>query len=187
MKLLELFLAFLKVGLFTFGGAYAAIPLIQEEVLSHNWLSEEMFTYFVGVSESTPGPIMVNMATYVGSSQAGFFGSLLCTIGVVLPAFLILLAVAPVLKKAAAKPPVREVLSFIQPCVAGVILAVGISMLLTSLFAELERFTPNYKAVIIAAILMAVRIIYKKIKKSAISPIALIGCAAVLGVVFYGV
>lgn len=187
MKLLELFLAFLKIGLFTFGGAYAAIPLIREEVLARGWLSEEMFSYFVGVSESTPGPIMVNMATYVGSSRAGFWGALCCTFGVVLPAFVIILLLAPVLKKASSFPAVQAVLKYIKPCIAGVILAVGISMLISSVFTDVSEFSLSWKAVIIGAILMAVKIGYSKIKKKAVSPILLIACSAVLGMVFYGV
>ena len=76
MIYLELLLGFLLVGCFSFGGAYGAIPLIKEVVMSYGWLSEDMFAYFVAVSESTPGPIMVNLATYIGSSQGGFFGAL---------------------------------------------------------------------------------------------------------------
>ena len=77
MIYLNLFVGFLKVGIFAFGGAYGAIPLIREVVLSYGWLDDEMLTYMIAVSESTPGPIMVNLATYVGSSQAGFFGAFL--------------------------------------------------------------------------------------------------------------
>ena len=77
MMLWNLFLGFLKVGCFSFGGAYAAIPLIREVVLSYGWMDDEKLTYMIAVSESTPGPIMVNMATYVGASQAGFLGGLI--------------------------------------------------------------------------------------------------------------
>ena len=84
MILLDLFLGFLKVGCFAFGGAYGAIPLIRDVVLSYGWLTDEALTYMIAVSESTPGPIMVNLATYVGSSQGGFFGALLATLAVVL-------------------------------------------------------------------------------------------------------
>ena len=96
MIYLELFLGFLEVGCFSFGGAYGAIPLIRDVVLSYGWLSEEMLTYMIAVSESTPGPIMVNLATYVGSSQAGLLGSLAATIAVVLPAFVIILLITAV-------------------------------------------------------------------------------------------
>lgn len=99
MILWNLFLGFLKVGCFSFGGAYAAIPLIRDIVLSYGWLDEEMLTYMIAVSESTPGPIMVNLATYVGTSQAGFIGAMIATFAVVLPSFLIMLAVTAVLPK----------------------------------------------------------------------------------------
>ena len=87
MIYLELILGFLEVGCFSFGGAYAAIPLIRDVVLKYGWLEEETLLYFIGVCESTPGPIMINLATYVGSSQAGVLGALLATTMVVLPAF----------------------------------------------------------------------------------------------------
>ena len=98
MIYLELLLAFLKVGLFSFGGAYGAIPLIRDVVLSHGWMSEEYLTYMIAVSESTPGPIMVNMATYVGNTQARFFGSVVATFGVVFPSFCVILLVTAILK-----------------------------------------------------------------------------------------
>ena len=89
----DLLFGFLKVGLFAFGGAYGAIPLIRDVVLSYGWIEDEMLTYMIAVSESTPGPIMVNLATYVGSSQAGFWGSLIATTAVVLPSFIIILLI----------------------------------------------------------------------------------------------
>ena len=79
MIYLDLLIGFLKVGCFAFGGAYGAIPLIRDVVMSYGWLSDEMFTYMVAVSESTPGPIMVNLATYIGSQQGGFLGAVLAT------------------------------------------------------------------------------------------------------------
>ena len=89
----DLLVGFLKVGLFAFGGAYGAIPLIRDVVLSYGWIEDEMLTYMIAVSESTPGPIMVNLATYVGSSQAGFWGALIATAAVVLPSFIIILLI----------------------------------------------------------------------------------------------
>ena len=77
MIYLELLAGFLKVGCFAFGGAYGAIPLIRDIVLSYGWLNDEMLTYMIAVSESTPGPMMVNLATYVGSEKAGILGSLI--------------------------------------------------------------------------------------------------------------
>ena len=100
MIYLDLLLGFLKVGCFAFGGAYGAIPLIRDVVMSYGWLSEEMLTYMIAVSESTPGPIMVNLATYIGSNQAGFLGAAIATLAVVLPSFLIILLVTALLKTA---------------------------------------------------------------------------------------
>ena len=94
----DLFLGFLKVGCFTFGGAYSAIPLIRDVVRSYGWLSDETLTYMIAVSESTPGPIIVNLATYVGNSQAGFWGAVLATLAVVLPSFFVILLIMGVLK-----------------------------------------------------------------------------------------
>ena len=94
----NLLLGFLRVGCFSFGGAYGAIPLIRDIVLSYGWLSDEELTYMIAVSESTPGPIMVNLATYIGSSQAGLSGAVLATLAVVLPSFLVILLITAVLK-----------------------------------------------------------------------------------------
>ena len=100
----DLFLGFLKVGCFTFGGAYSAIPLIRDVVRSYGWLSDETLTYMIAVSESTPGPIIVNLATYVGNSQAGFWGAVLATLAVVLPSFFVILLIMGVLIPAAFRP-----------------------------------------------------------------------------------
>ena len=94
MIYLELFLTFLKIGAFTFGGGYAMLPLIQKEVISHGWMEMDALVNFVAVSESTPGPFAVNMATYVGSEMGGVLGSVCATLGVVLPSFVIILIVA---------------------------------------------------------------------------------------------
>ncbi len=94
MIFLEMFLAFFKIGAFTFGGGYAMLPLIQEETLRRGWMDVEELMNFVAVSESTPGPLAVNLATYVGAETAGLLGALCATLGLVMPSFLIILAVA---------------------------------------------------------------------------------------------
>ena len=91
MNLLNLLIGFLKVGLFAFGGGYAAVPLIRDVVLSYGWLDPDMLTHMIAVSESTPGPIMINLATYVGSTQGGILGALIATLAVILPSFIIIL------------------------------------------------------------------------------------------------
>lgn len=110
MIYVDLFLGFLRVGCFAFGGAYGAIPLIRDVVLSYGWLTEEALTYMIAVSESTPGPIMVNLATYVGSTQAGLTGAAVATLAVVLPSFLIILLVTTLLKNFLDNPYVQAVL-----------------------------------------------------------------------------
>jgi len=90
MIYLELLIGFLKVGCFAFGGAYGAIPLIRDVVMEYGWLSDEMLTYMIAVSESTPGPIMVNIATYIGSVQGGILGALCATLGVIVSSVVII-------------------------------------------------------------------------------------------------
>ena len=185
MIYLELLLGFLIVGCFSFGGAYGAIPLIQEVVLAYGWVSEEMFTYFVAVSESTPGPIMVNLATYVGSSQGGFFGALIATTAVVTPAFLIILLIMSILNKVLDNPYVQAVLSGIEPCIIGIIFATGIVMMLENVVPDVASFKVDAVAVIITIVLLTVSLLYKRLRKKPFSPIMLILTAAVLGIFLY--
>ena len=91
---LKLFLTFLEIGAVSFGGGYGMISLIREKVLLNGWLSEAEFLSFIAVSESTPGPLAVNMATFIGASQGGVLGALCATLGVVLPSFFIILLIA---------------------------------------------------------------------------------------------
>ena len=179
MILWELFLGFLEVGCFSFGGAYAAIPLIQDVVLRYGWLDEETLLYFIGVCESTPGPIMINLATYVGSSQAGIVGSLLATFAVVLPAFLIILGVVAIMDKFMRNPYVKAVMSGLKPGVIGVILATGISMIFTNVVYD---SAVDVKALIITGILAILSIGSRKLRKKKIAPIPLIGISAALGI-----
>ena len=184
MKYLELFLAFLKVGLISFGGGYAGIPLIRETVLSHGWMTDDAVSYFVAVSESTPGPIMVNAATYVGSIHGGVFGAIIATLGVILPSFVIILLVCVALKHFLENKVFQSILGGIKPSIAGVILATGIVMLVNNIFAD---GAIDLIAVIIGAVLTAIILLYKKYKKKKFSPIATIGIAALLGAVLYGI
>ena len=107
LLLLELFYTFFKIGLFTFGGGYAMLPLIQEEVVAHGWLSMEELVDFVAISESTPGPFAINISTYVGAETAGVLGSFAATLGVVLPSFVIILVIAFFLRRVMDYPVVQ--------------------------------------------------------------------------------
>jgi chromate transporter len=189
MIYLDLFFGFLKVGCFAFGGAYGAIPLIRDVVLSYGWLSDEALTYMIAVSESTPGPIMVNLATYVGSSQAGLLGSLLATTAVVLPSFLIILLVMAILKNALKNKYVQAVLRGMKPCVIGIVLATGIYMIFKNIFlsADAGKFVFQWKAALITGALFVAMFAYKKWKKKKLSPILLILLSAVFGILVYGI
>ena len=185
MIYLHLLLGFLKVGCFAFGGAYGAIPLIRDVVMSYGWLSDEMLTYMIAVSESTPGPIMVNLATYIGSSQAGFPGAVIATLAVVLPSFLIILLVTALLKTALKNKYVQAILRGLKPCVIGIVLATGVYMVLKNCFGTLADITVDVKAILITALLIASSIGYKHLKKKKLSPISLILLSAVLGIVVF--
>lgn len=185
MIYLDLFLGFLKVGCFAFGGAYGAIPLIRDVVLSYGWLSSDMLTYMIAVSESTPGPIMVNLATYVGSSQAGFLGAAAATLAVVLPSFLIILVITAVLNSALKNKYVQAILRGVKPCMIGIVLATGITMLLNCWFPAAKAHTPQLQTILLTVILSAVLYGSKRMRKKKISPVSLILISAVLGVFFY--
>ena len=185
MIYLDLFLGFLKVGCFAFGGAYGAIPLIRDVVMSYGWLSDEMLTYMIAVSESTPGPIMVNLATYIGSSQAGFLGAKIATLAVVLPSFLIILLVTAMLKTALKNKYVQAVLRGLKPCVIGIVLATGIYMVLGNCFGTISRIKVNMQAISITALLVASILGYKYFAKKKLSPIGLIILSAILGIIIF--
>ena len=184
MMLLELFLGFLRVGCFSFGGGYAAVALIREVVLSHGWMTEEMLSYVIAVSESTPGPIMVNLATYIGSSQAGVPGAIVATFAVVLPAFLIILALMAVLRRFTENPWVKALLLGLKACVTGLILATALEMLASNC---LKGGTPDLTAVLLTLALGGIYFGFKPVFKKKLSPIALIAIAAALGMAVYGV
>ena len=186
MIYLDLLIGFLKVGLFAFGGAYGAIPLIRDVVLAYGWLNDEMLTYMIAVSESTPGPIMVNLATYVGSSQAGFPGALIATAAVVLPSFIIILLIMVLLKKLLKNPYVQAIIRGMKPCIIGIILATGLYMILHNCVDSSIQFSLNTTAIIMTVVLSAVYFGSGKILKKGISPIGLIGISAVAGIIIYG-
>ncbi len=182
--LLDLFLGFLRVGCFSFGGGYAAVALIREIVQTNGWLSEEMLSYIIAVSESTPGPIMVNLATYVGSTQAGVLGAIVATFAVALPAFLIILGLMAVMKRFMGNPWVSAAMKGLKACIIGVIFATGLEMLWTNC---VSMKTPDLTAIGLTALLAGVYFGARTIMHRKISPIALIGISALLGVAAYGV
>ena len=176
MIYLELFVGFLKVGLFSFGGGYASIPLIRDVVMSYGWLSEDMLTYMIAVSESTPGPIMVNLATYVGITQGGMLGAFVATFAVVLPAFFIIIAIVAFLSRVIENPYVAAVMQGLKSCVTGIILATGVHMVIRNCMMT----------VLLAGIYYGSRKLKRAAgKRKGLTPIQLIGISAVLGMIVY--
>ena len=188
MIYLKLFLTFLKIGLFTFGGGYGMISLIREECLSNCWLTESELLNFIAVAESTPGPIAVNMATFVGSAQGGLAGALVATAGVVLPSFVIILAIAAALKNILKFGGVKAALEGVRPAIVGLITATAVVMLLGTVFG-IEKadgfFAFDYKSLIVLGVLASVFALYKRIRKKNISPVLLIILSGILGVILF--
>ena len=187
--MIHLFLTFLKIGAISFGGGYGMISVLQEEVLSNGWLTAEQMIDFIAVSESTPGPIAINMATFVGASQYGFWGALVATVGVVLPAFVIILTVAAIFKNLMKYAGVKSALKGIRPVVTALVLVTGITIFSSVVFSYTSlksEFSFNLKAAIIFLIIAFIYIFSKKILRKNISAIILIIISAVLGILFYG-
>ena len=186
----ELFLNFLKIGLFTFGGGYAMIPLIKETVLNYGWITEEELLNFIAVAESTPGPIAVNMATFIGSSQGGLLGSFLATLGVILPSFIIIYLICTILKNLLTHKPVLATLNGIKPIIVALITTTGLTMLLSHIF-NIQTINSIFKfdwiGLLILAIITIIAITYRRLKKKDLSPILLILISGVLGIIGYGI
>ena len=186
MICLTLFWNFLMIGTLSFGGGYGMISLVREVVLGHGWLTESEFLSFIAVSESTPGPLAVNMATFIGSSQAGLPGALVATLGVVLPSFVIILLIAAALQNLLRYAGVQAVLNGVRPCVVAMILATAVTMGLSTLGGYAAgRFAPDGRAIAVFVLLGLVHCGYKKIRQKAPSPIGMILLSAVLGIVFW--
>ena len=188
MIYLRLFLEFLKVGALSFGGGLGMISLIHDTCVGTGWLTEEELLNMIAIAESTPGPIAVNMATFVGSSQGGILGALLATLGIVLPSFIIILIVASVANNLLKYAGVKATLTAMRPAIVGLILSVTITMLLTQIFKLKfieSTIEIDYLGIIILGILALVTVTYSKLRKKAISPILLIVISGVLGMIFY--
>ena len=190
MTYLMLFLTFLKIGAVSFGGGYGMISLIREDCLANGWLTESELLNFIAVAESTPGPIAVNMATFVGSSQGGLLGAFLATLGVVLPSFVIIMLIAAVFARLLNYAGVKATLGGIRPAIIALILGTAITMLLSLIFGiKSINAAPvlDFKALIIFAIIAAIAFSFSKLRRKAVSPILLIIISGALGVLLYGV
>lgn len=180
MIYLELFLTFFKIGAFTVGGGYAMLPFIQDEVVAHEWMKLSEIVNFIAVSESTPGPFAVNIATYVGSQVGGIFGSVCATLGVVLPSFIIILIVARFFEKFKTSKLVSGIMCGLKPAVIGLIGSAVINIGKTVFIPNGFSFDIfNNPALYISLVIFALCAVlaFKKIH-----PILIICLSAVLGI-----
>lgn len=176
----ELFWTFLKIGAFTFGGGYAMLPLVQEQILAHGWLTREELINFLAVSESTPGPFAVNVSTYVGMETAGLAGAFVATLGVALPSFAVILLVARCFRRFRSSRLVRGTMAGLKPAVIGLIGGAVLSTGRTVFFPNGFRFSVLWSFEFLSS-----AVIFGMMLKMAISkrhPILIILLAAAAGV-----
>lgn len=180
MIYVTLFLEFFKIGLFCFGGAFGMIPIIKDVVLKYEWMTEADFYSFIGVCESTPGPIAVNLATYIGSTRAGLLGSFLSVLGVVLPSFIVILLIASVLKNFTENKYFKAVMSGIKPVVVALILYTGITFLLETVGVSYGK--ADISSIVLFCLTVGLHFIITHVFKKKLSSVFLILISAVLGI-----
>ncbi|HBI73171.1 MAG TPA: chromate transporter [Lachnospiraceae bacterium] len=185
MIYLKLFFSFFQVGLFSIGGGYAAMPLIQQQIVELNhWLTMTEFTDLITIAEMTPGPIAINSATFVGTRIAGLGGALIATLGCVLPSFIIVLTLAKLYYKYKNLSIVQGILGGLRPVVVAMIASAGLSILITAFWGEggITAFLDiNYIAVGLFALSLVV------LKKFKTNPIyVMLGCG-VIGMIVYSI
>ena len=169
MIYLQLFLSFLQIGLFSFGGGYAAMPLVQGQVVTaHGWLSMSEFTDLITISQMTPGPIAVNSATFVGIKIAGIPGALIATLGCILPSCIIVTVIAKLYLKYREMDMLQGVLNSLRPAVVAMIASAGISILITAFWgssASIALAGTKWSLVVIFAICV---VLLQKVKMNPI-------------------
>ena len=188
-KCLSLFGTFFRIGAFTIGGGYAMLPLIQREVAEkRKWIDESVMLDIVAIAESTPGPIAVNLATFIGSTQGGFLGALVATLGIVLPSFVIILIIAAFVRNLMKYEVTKAILEAIRPTVVGMIFAVLLTMSALVLLGTKTIGTPlapDYIGIALFLALLLLSFLYKKLLKKPPSPILIILLSAAVGMLVY--
>ena len=191
MIYLELFYTFFLIGLFTFGGGYAMIPMIQEQVVGRGWISEKSLTDFIAISEATPGPFAINISTFVGNSVGGIFGALCATIGVILPSLIIIIIVTMIMKKFIKNRFVQGALAGVKPIVLALILSTAILLFIKTIFFNGNAIKGDMefdlRSLTLLIMLSGILIIYKKTQKKSLGAIKLLGLAALFGIILFTV
>ena len=186
----QLFYTFFLIGLFTFGGGYAMIPMIEDQIVGKGWMTDAQLSDFIAISESTPGPFAINISTFVGSQTAGILGAVCSTIGVVLPSLIIIVLVAIILSKFLKNRFVQGALNGVKPVIIGLITATAIIFFVKmALFAGNPIFSQtvvfNRAGVALLIVLASFAFIYKIGQKKSLNPILLLLLSAVLGIVLF--
>lgn len=165
MIYLNLFLSFLKIGAFSFGGGYAAMPLIQNEVVTfHHWLSMSEFTDLITISQMTPGPIAINSATFIGIKTAGLLGALVATIGCILPSCIIVTIIAWLYLKYKKLDTLQSILLLLRPAVVALIAVAGVSIMITAFWGNemINLSNLNLSAVFIFIVSIVLLLKYRR-------------------------
>ena len=191
MIFFELFYTFFLIGLFTFGGGYAMIPMIQEQVVGKGWISADALTDFIAISEVTPGPFALNISTFVGNTVAGPFGAVCSTLGVILPSLIIIIIIAMIMKKFINNKYVQGGLNGVKPIVLALILSTALLMFVKVIFFKGQslqsEFSFDRKSLMLLVTLIIFSITYKHINKKALNPIKLLGLSALLGLILFSI
>ena len=191
MIYLELFYTFFLIGLFTFGGGYAMIPMIQEQVVGKGWISEKSLTDFIAISEATPGPFALNISTFVGNTVGGVFGAMCATLGVILPSLIIIIIVAMIMKKFMKNRFVQGALAGVKPIVLALILSTALLLFIKTIFfngnAIKGDISFDIRSLTLLIMLSGLLIIYKKTQKKSLGAIKLLGISALLGIIIFSI
>lgn len=184
MIYIELFFSFFQIGLFSFGGGYAAVPLIQSQIVElHGWLSMNQFADLITIAEMTPGPIAINSATFVGQQIAGLPGALVCTAGCVLPSFIIVLILSALYIKYRSLKTMQGILTGLRPAIVAMIASAGMGILLLALFqSSFTELAPGNFRVVEAVLFAGSLVLLRKFK---VSPILIIFGTGIVGTIIY--
>ena len=186
MIYLQLFLSFLQIGALSFGGGYAAMPLIQEQVVTlHGWLSMSSFTDLITIAEMTPGPIAVNSASFVGMQIAGAPGAIVATLGCILPSCIVVTLLAYVYMKYRNMSLLQGTLSSLRPAVVAMIAKAGVTILISSFFIDgTVNFVSQNVCVQMILFFAAAMVLLRKFKVNPILAMVLCGLANVVLSIF---
>ncbi len=186
MIYIELFLSFVQIGLFSIGGGYAAVPLIQNQAVDlHSWLTMTQFADLMTIAEMTPGPIAVNSATFVGTQVAGLPGAIIATLGVIFPSCIIVLSLAYIYKKYKNLSLMQGILSGLRPAVIAMIASAGITLMIMAFYGQ--RTLPDTLSSIDFITVGIFIVAFTALRKYRVNPIYAMFASGIAGILLYTV